>query len=896
VLLRLRSRIRALFRRDRIDDEMQLEIRSHLARAAEQLQQRGMSARAAAAQARREFGNVPLIEEEARDARGWRRVGDLVQDLRYVVRGLRHKPGFVVAVVSTLALGVGANATMFAIVDRLLFRTPPYLIAAERSHHIYFHRFMDGQEQLGQAYPYQRFLDLTKATSTMEVMAAYAQRTLAVGSATDAEETLVAATSASFWRLFDARPQLGRFFTTEEDNETESARVAVLSHDYWQSRFGGSPDVVGATIIIAPARYTIIGVAPRGFVGVERDTPGIFIPIAIAAVDDFGPMWNGARSSYAMSWLELYGRRRADVPVERATNDLTAAFRASYRTQMQQEPQFTPPIDEARPRMLLASMLNERGPRPSADARVATWLFGVTVIVLLIACANVGNLLLTRALGRRREIAVRLALGVSRGRLTRYLLLESLVLAAIGGLTGLMVAHWGEQLMRAFLMPGAAWRSPIADPRTVLFACIATLLVGIATAAVPLAQASRYDVVSALRAGVRDGHGRRGVLRATLTVAQLTLSVVLLIGAGLFVRSLDRVSDLRLGYDVGRLIVMDLRMRSTELDSAGQVALRRALMERASRSPNVDGVTLACSVPFSGTCTRRVFVDGIDATRQFGEFVRQVGSPSYFATVGTRIRRGRGLTSEDVPGAPLAAVVSEAMAEALWPNADPLGMCFRIGADTAPCRIVVGVAENVRQERLGDDSGLQFYLPAAQDGEHRGRLLVRVHGDPAARVEPLRRELARVMPASGYLVVRPMTRIIDSVSRPWRLGAVMFVVFGGLALAVAAIGLYSVVAYGVAQRSHEVGVRIALGADGRAVVGLVLREGVRVVIVGVAIGLSIAFAAGPWVDPLLFEISPRDPFVFGTVATVLAIVGLAASTVPAIRASRTDPVTTLRAD
>ncbi len=895
--LRLRGWARALLRRAVVEQEMHEEMQLHLERATERLIARGLPSDVARAEARREFGNIAFVEEQARDARGVRWLEDTVQDVRYAVRGLRRKPGFAIAVIVTLGLGVGANATMFGIVDRLLFRAPAYLVAPERSHHLYFTRFLNGTETIGQAFPYQRFLDLSRSAKTMEVIAAYMSRRLSVGSGDNAREILVGAASASLWQLFDGRPAIGRFFTAAEDREPNGERVAVLSYGYWQAQYGGSPSVVGATIVITPARYTIVGVAPAGFTGVERETPSVFIPITSAGVDDFGKRWASEHAEYSTSWLDLYGRRKAGVTLDAATADLSAAFLDSYRKQLALEPRYTAPIEAAKPKMFLSSMLAERGPRPSADARVATWLFGVTGIVLIIACANVGNLLLARALTRRREIAVRLALGVSRGRLVRHLLLESMLLALLGGLAGLLLAQYGGQLLRAFLMPGMEWQGVIDDRRTLLFATLSAVVVGLCAGIVPVLQATRYEVASALKTGARDGLGRRSRLRTALILAQVTLSVTLLIGAGLFVRSVQHLARLDIGYDVERLVLVDLRLRTTVLDSAGQVALRRALIERTAQNPLVENVTLACSVPFSGTCTRPVFVEGVDSTNRLGEFVRQTVSPTYFQTTGTRILRGRGIQKEDDrAGGPLVAVVSEAMARALWPGRDAIGRCFRTGADTAPCRTVVGIAENVVQEKIGDDAGFQYYVPAEQDGGGRGRFLVRVRGEPDAQSEALRRDLTSVIPQSAYLVVRPMKGIVGNVTRSWRLGAVMFAAFGGLALVVAAVGLYSVVAYDVAQRRHEVGVRIALGARVTDIVALVMRHGLRVVVLGVTLGLGLTLAAGRWLGPLLFQVSPRDPVVFTGVALLLVGVALAASGFPAIQASRVDPARSLRAD
>ena len=895
MLRRLRGWLRAILRHDAVEGEMQEEMRLHLERKVERLMARGLGPEAARAEAMREFGNLGRIQEEARDARGVQWIESALQDARYAVRGLRLKPGFAFAVIATLGLGVGANATMFGIVDRLMLRPPRYLVGPERSHHFYFGRSENGVERLGQAAQYRRYLDLAEGNSSMDVVAAFAPRQLAVGAGDIAEEAVFGAASASLWKLFDARPALGRFFTAEEDRDTDGARVAVLSYSYWQSRYGGSPDVLGSTIVIRPAQYTVIGVAPRGFAGVALETPDVFIPIAMAALDDFGPAWATARAEYSMTWLEVYGRRKPGVTLEAAEADLSAAYRASYRKQIEMEPG-TAPIDLARPRVVLGSMLAERGPAPSANSRIALWLLGVTGIVLLIACANAGNLLLARALGRRREIAVRVALGVSRGRLLRQLLIESMVVAVLGTVAGLLLAQWGGQLLRTFLMNSVEWDSPIADRRVLLFTTVTAVFAGLLAGLAPMLQAGRSDQVAALKTGARDGEGRRSRIRAGLMLVQVALSVILLIGTGLFVRSFTRVGRVHLGYDAGRLLVVQVRLRNVELDSTQQVALRHALLDRARQNPAVEGATLAYSVPFSGTRSRRIFVAGVDSTSRLGEFIEQAASPGYFTTVGTRLLTGRDLLPEDGPGAPLVAVVSADMAKVLWPRQNAIGQCFRTRTDGAPCRTVVGIAENVKQASLGSEAAYTYYLPARQAGEFEGRLILRIRGEAESQREAIRRDLQGVMPSAGYLAVRPMARVVSQVTRSWRLGSTLFAVFGSLALVLASIGLYSVVAYSVAQRKHEVGVRIALGAKAGNVVGLVMRDGLRVVLAGVAVGAGVALAAGQWLSPLLFQVSPRDPWVFGAVTGVLVIVALIASGVPALRATRVDPATVLRED
>jgi putative ABC transport system permease protein len=893
---RLRAWMRALLRRDAVDREMHDELRDHIDRATERLVARGLSLDDARAEAHREFGNLTRVQEDARDARGVRWIEEIVQDVRYAVRGLRLKPGFACGVIVTLALGIGGNVTMFGIVDRLLFRPPAYLLGAERSHHLYLARMVDGRELIGQAAQYQRFLDLSQsAASTMDVVAAYAPRRLAVGPNDDERELLIGYATASLWKLFDAQPAMGRFFTADEDRDPGGARVAVLSYSYWQAEYGGSTDVLGKTIVSWPNHYTIIGVAPKGFGGVEVETPAAFIPMAVGALDDLGPDWLVERAAYAWTWIEIYGRRKLGVTQERAEHDLTALYRDSWQKQRAQMPA-TAPLEIANPRIVLGSMLAQRGPSPSAESRVATWLLGVTAIVMLVACANVGNLLLARALSRSREIAVRLALGVGRARLIRYVLIESFVLAILGAGVGLVVAQWGGKFFGALLFPSAEFQGVLTDPRVLSFAAFSALVCAIAAGLPPVFQANRSDVVTILKQGGR-GNGRAGSrLRGTLMLAQASLSVVLLVGAGLFLRSMDQLSHVRLGYDADRLLAVQLRMRSAALDSAGQVALRRALIARAHLNPLIEGVSLVYSIPFAGTRSGRIFVDGIDSVARVGDILEQAGSPGYFETTGTRILRGRGIGADDRAGSPLVAVVSDGLARALWPGQDPIGRCIRRRSRTAPCRIIVGVAEGIKHDGLGDDQGLTYYLPAVQTGEFEGQLLVRVTGLATLHTEAVRRDLQREMPPASYVVVRPMSRILSNVMRSWRLGATMFTAFGVLALLLAAIGLYSVVAFAVAQRTHEVGVRMALGARAGDVVRLVVRDGLRVVLIGMAIGIGVATSGAFLLAPLLFRVSPRDPLVLASAAAVLVLAGIAASAIPAFRASRLDPARALRAE
>ena len=831
----------------------------------------------------------------------------LWHDVRYAARGLRRKPGFTAAVVLTLGLGIGANATMFGIVDRLLFRPPAYIQSPERVHRVNLAvaTERDGEFVTG-TISYKRYLELTDWTSSFDVTAAFSAGRVAIGVGDAAREMEFSAVSASYWRLFDMRPALGRFFTPDEDRVPDGTPVAVLGYGYWQASYGGSPDVLGKSLTIGSRTYTIIGVAPQGFAGVMLRTSAAFVPITAQASASFG-QWaprggpiGGQRPSYYtahnIQWMEMFARRKPGVSVEAATADLTTGYRRSYIAHKAYTAALRP-TELAQPHAMASPLMRERGPRQGNDSKVATWLVGVAAIVLLIACANVSNLLLARAFGRRREIAVRLALGVSRARLVRQLATEALLLAVLGAIAGLAIAQWGGGVLRGVLLENLEWPSAFGDGRVLGFALVSALVAGILTGLAPAVHAGRGDIASALKAGARAGTYQRSRLRVILLVTQAALSVVLLVGAGLFLRSLHNVRTLDMGYDGTRVLFADVNMRNVVLDSVRSDALRNRLVESAVSLPMVEAAARTITVPFWSSITENLFVAGIDSVDRLGDFYYNAVSRDYFRTMGTRLLRGRGFTASDVRNAPRVMVVSESMGRKLWPGREALGQCVRVGADTMPCTEVVGIVHDIRNRSLSDDAGHQYYLPIEQlPRDMGGGLFVRVRGDAESYTESIRRELQKAMPGTSYVTVTALDHILAPETRSWTLGATMFSVFGLLALLVAAVGLYSVIAYNVAQRTHELGVRVALGAQSADLVKLVVGQGVRVSLLGVAIGTVVALGAARYVGPLLFGVSSKDPAVFLIVALALLAVAVAASLVPAWRASRVEPTVALRAD
>ena len=833
-------------------------------------------------------------------------------DARYALRGLRRSPGFTATVMLTLGLGIGANAAMFGVVDRLMFRPFPLMRDPATVNRVYLQASGRGRIITGSIYPYARYLDLRRWTTSFSQYAGFADWQLAVGVGDAARERTVAGVNASFFGFFDVRPVLGRFFVATEDSIPRGENVAVLAYGFWKRELGGK-NVLGQTLQVGPLLTTIIGVAPEGFVGVaEGEAPAVFLPITAFA---YGLNQGDAKSfarSYHWDWMSVMVRRKPGVTPEQASADLTHAFVRSRDVQRLQD-SWVAPTTISRPRAIAGAVRRAAGPDAGLESRTLLWVTGVATIVLLIACANVANLLLARVLRRRREIALRRALGVSQRRLIGQFIIEGVILSVLGCFAGMVVAEVVSSALGTLLVGGsslAAMSWPprptlsassfgaLMDWRTLGVAAGLALATGILTSIGPAVLASGGDLANALRAGVREGTHQRSRMRSALLIAQGALSVVLLVGAGLFVRSLDNVRAQQLGWDPGPVLIVTPNFRGLEMDSAATTAFRHRLLEAAQSIPGVESAARVNGLPFA-TSTFDLHVPGIDSVARLGRFNYQASSPDFFKVVGTRIVRGRAFTASDRGEAARVAVVSESMARVLWPGRDAIGQCMRVGSDTLPCTRVIGVAEDAVQYSISDNERLMYYMPDEQPPPIRPgrRLFLRMSAaDAASQTERVRRALQRVMPSPAYVTVTPLEDLVDSQRRSWRLGATMFAAFGALALVVAAVGLYGVIAYNVAQRTHELGVRIALGARSPDVVRLVVTEGISFAIVGVAIGFGAALVAARWVQPLLFHESGRDPIVFASVGVAMGLVALAASAIPAIRATRADPISALRSD
>jgi putative ABC transport system permease protein len=852
--------------------------------------------------ARRAMGNETYMREESRGVWLWPWLESVAQDATYTLRSLSRTPGFSAAVMLTLALGIGANAAMFSLIDRIFFRPPPMLIDPSTAHRIYLYRQntnpgTTGEREAGSQYALNT--DVEKLTTSFLPWVGVGRGQVAVRRGDDASILEIAYVGGGFFRLFDAPPVLGRYFGESEDAAPSGTPVVVLSHAAWRAEYGSDSSVVGRTLKIGSRIYTIIGVAPPGFVGLWADKPpGAYIPLKAYASSLGRPQW---MTSYGFAFgMRMIARRKPGVSVEAASADLSQAYARLAQTLHERDSRNASP-EKLRPRGVAGSIIAAKGPKQNSVARILKWLVGVTVIVLLVACANVANLLLARALTRRREIAVRLSLGVSRARLLTQLVTESMVLAAMGGALGLVMAQWTSGALRDAFIEGSSPVPVVADARTLLFAAVIVLGVGVLAGLAPMLQAARTNLAGDLKSASRHGSPAGARTRVALLTVQLGLSVVLLVGAGLFVRSLRNALSVPIGFDPGPVLLANVYMKDEALDSARMVALNQRLVEAAANYPGVSHVSVRNATPFQGMSSYPIAVTGVDSVQKLGEFDFNSVSPGYFAAMGTRIVRGRGFEPTDRDGAQLVLVVGESMAAAVWPGKNPIGQCVRVALEpqSAPCRYVVGVAEDIHSTSLTAEPNLfYYYMPAAQWHPHEGDgLFIRASGDPTAIMEGLRRRLQQEMPGVSYITVSRYADIVEAQSRPWRLGASLFTGFGALALVLAALGLYSSIAYSIAQRTHELGVRMALGATAGDVVRLVVGEGLRFCVAGIAIGTAIALAAGRYVGPLLFEkASPRDPAVFGIVLSILIVVAVVASLVPALRATRVDPKVALQSD
>jgi len=876
-------------------DDVDAEIAFHLQARIDALVARGWSLEDAAAEAVTRFGDpavqrtVLLAEAEQRDRQldTVDRFDSVVVEARLALRRLQRAPLFALGVVATLALGIGANATMFAVLDRLFLRPPPHVASPERvytligepRHQISFPAFMDLRERLAPS-----------ASIAVQTMA----WPLPIGRGDDGQSAKAIFVDDQYFRLLGVQPVVGRFFTADD----AAAPEVVIGYALWQRAFDGDPAVVGRELLVSSTHVRIAGVLPDGFNGVGDHPIDLWIPITLAAglLPGGGAAWQWRTADNA--WL---------TPIVRITNDTRAqAMQARVTSILQTSARERATRDTAATAELRSILPQRAGLTP--EARIASLLGAVSLLVLLIACANATNLMLARVLQLEREIGIRIALGISRRRLALGLLAESSILAALGGVAAVVIAIAGTAVMRNVLLDGLTWAGRLVDRRTVAFIAIASALVALITAIAPSWFAlRRIDLTSLVGRAPRGDVGGHHHMISALVVAQAGFSALLLIGTLLFVQSLTRVRDVPLGIDAAHAVAVTLDGRT--LRSLGPRAneLFDELRTSVARVPGVESVALVEGAPFSKWfLATGIAVPGRASTLPAiaqGAFIRAVTSP-YFTTMGTRVIQGRVFgNSEDRADGELVAIVSASIARSIWPAGDAIGRCIRLGTDSMPCRRIVGVAEDTRESvarvsASDDPYAAIVYVPLSQ-GRHTvgARMLVaRVGSSANATIASIRRAVHAAEPTIPLPEVWLMEAHHDPELRPWRIGATMFGIFGGVALLLSALGVYSVIGQSTARRARELGVRMALGARAADIVWLVGVQGATLVAIGLGIATLSAIVLAPLVQPLLFETSARSPVVYASVVAVVLVVGVTASLVPAVRATRLSPISVIRSD
>ena len=801
----------------------------------------------------------------------------LLQDLRYAVRTLVERPGFTVVAVLTIALGVGGTTAMFGVVDAVLLRPLPY---AEPDRLVMLWTRTPGGPQAAASWP--EFVDWREQSHSFADMAVWRGQSVSLTGGAEPERVVGAFVSDRFFPLLGARPALGRTFTAEETDPATARPVAVLGHGLWQRRFGSDPGILGRSLVLNGQSHTVVGVLGPDFDGGNAPAHGWFMGCDVFLPISYFPNKKGlARGE---TEILVLGRLRPGVDASQAGTDMAVVARRLE--------QVYPDTHAGRGVEIVP--LHEQIVGSFKPALLV--LLGAVGLVLLIACANVANLLLARASRRRRELALRAALGAGRTRLLRQLLTESAVLALLGGALGLLVGHWGLALLMSLAPAGVLPGSLTLDGRVMAFALVLTAATGVCFGLVPAIQASRPDLDGVLKEAGRGGSGSAGHrFRDVLVVAEVTLSLVLLVGAGLLLRSAVALQRAELGFRPDHVLTAEFRLPPARYPEPRVIAaFFRQTLERLRAVPGIESAALARAVPFSGNGgSTTLQVEGELEPPKGREPVAQLNivSPDYFRTMGIRQLEGRDFDEHDTADVPSVAVVNETMARQLWPGMDPIGRRLRL--PDAGWVTVVGVVGDVRHSGPSEPPQPQIYTTHEQDARIFACVVARTAGEPMAMAAPMRAALWAVDKDQPVWKVRAMEELITGSRGTARAMSLLVGVFAAVALALAGVGIYGVMAYAVSQRTREIGIRMALGAASGRVLRLVVGRALVLTSVAIVLGAIGATVLARLLGTLLFGVGPADPVTFGVAAAALASVGTLAAYLPARRAARIDPVRAL---
>jgi predicted permease len=822
-------------------------------------------------------------------------------DLTFALRSLRRTPGFTSAAILCLALGIGATSTVFGIVDSLFFRPPPGVGEPGRV----VRPYIDEQSKYAMmnnspTVSYLTYEAWRDGARSVSAIAAFSSLGLSAGLGSAARHVDGFLVSGNYFSVLRVQPALGRLFAAEDDAGPGSPPTAVISHAYWQRMYGGDRAVLGKPIVLDGHEYSIIGVAPTDFHGVDADGADVWITMSHATLVGYPAMYLTSNNAF---WLQTVARLAPGASHEAARAELESIYRHNLESGASKDTRPT------HLRLSLGPILSARGPRTSDSARVARWLALAAALVLAIACANTANLLLARATVRRKEIAVRLSLGASRSRLTRQLLVESVVLALFGAAAGLAIAYWGSDLVPAVGLPPLSF---FAQGRVLVFTSAAAIACGLLFGLAPAWAASRADLSEALKQGAREGVDHRSRLRTALMIVQIALAVVLLTGAGMFVHSLRNTESVNIGMDTQHLLAVSVDLSVVGYKDSASARFDELARQRLDALPGVRSASLTGMMPITGGYSVSDFrvPDAATPTHSMSDAADLMSAMTgpdaalswnagadYFATIGTPMVAGRDFTAADVESNAHVVIVNQAFANRMWPGKTALGHCVDMQDENSKwvCYSVVGVAANAKYSNLIETQRQSFWTPITPSMGSMN-ILVRTSDDAKAEVTNVRRALSSLAPGLPYIEVKPYTDLLRPQLQPRLLGASMFSVFGLLALVLAAIGLYGLMSYLVGQRTREIGLRMALGAQPRDVLAMVLRRALALTLGGLAIGLVGALASARLITHLLYQVRAADPSSLIGVVAVLLATALVAAWIPAFRASRVDPMVALRSE
>jgi len=893
-------RLRSLFRHHRVEEELDEEFRFHVERRIEQEIARGATPADARRAALRAIEGLEQRKEECRDMRGTQYIEQFLRDIRYAWRSLLASPGFAAVTLLSLALGIGANTAIFSLVDKLLLESLP----VERPRELVMlnpEGIRNGWTAGRMTWSYSSYRGIRDRQQVFSGVLAERTETVNFSIGGETQRATQSIVSGNYFQMLGVRPLLGRVLSPEDDQVPGGHPVVVLSHGFWAERLGSRSDVVGQTVRLNGYPFTVAGVSERGFNGLEiGGAIDVIVPTSmLRQVVTYGSAFD-SRSAHIFN---IYGRLRPGVTREQAEARMQPVYLGELEQDVAAMGADAPRNDRWRQgRLLLAD-----GHRGTSGLRndletPLTALMVMTVVVLLIACANIAGLLMARAAARAREISIRLAIGASRGRVVRQLLAESTLLAVMGGLAGLLVASWTINLLVAETGESAQRIGLVMnflDTRVLGFALGASVATGILFGLLPALHLSRASVASNLKAGVAAGRSGQVRLRKTLVAGQVALGLVLVTAAGLFLRTLMNLRQTETGFRVDSLVQFNLNAGLAGYDRARAAAVFGRILEDLRATPGVTGATLAVA-PILGNDKISFGLDVEGYTHGEDESSISDGNavaPGYFNMLGMSLVRGRDFTEADTATSPRVAIVNETFVKKYFPDSNPLGRHIRLGwgLGRRPDYEIVGVIRDARIANLRDEPRRNFFMPYTQwDVLTYAFFFVRTSGDAATLAGPVREVVKRHNADIPVVAYRTVDEQIDRLLRPERLVASLALAFGLLATGLAAIGIYGVTAFAVARRTREIGIRIALGAERAGVLGMVLRDVASMAAAGIGAGMVLSLALSRYVESQLYGVAARDLLTFAGAVIVLATVALVSGWMPARRASRVNPVLALR--